>query len=138
MTPEQITLIQDSFSKVVPIREEAARMFYARLFELDPSLHSLFHGDMTEQGRKLMTALSLVVQGLKNLESLSPMVRELGARHARYGAESRHYETVATALLWTLEQGLGDAFTDDTRQAWTTAYGVLSSTMIEAGAAKAA
>ena len=138
MTPEQITLVQNSFSKVVPIQDTAAHLFYTRLFELDPSLESLFQSDMNQQGRKLMAAISFVVQGLNDLERILPVIRELGRRHTGYGVEPRHYETVAAALLWTLEQGLGDDFTNDTKQAWATAYGLLSSTMIEAGARKAA
>ena len=138
MTPEQITLVQNSFSKVVPIQDTAAHLFYTRLFELDPSLESLFQSDMNQQGHKLMAAISFVVQGLNDLERILPVIRELGRRHTGYGVEPRHYETVAAALLWTLEQGLGDDFTNDTKQAWATAYGLLSSTMIEAGARKAA
>ena len=136
MTPEQVALVQVSFGKVLPIQDTAARLFYARLFELDPSLEDLFHTDMTEQGRRLMAAIENVVRHLEDLERILPTVRELGRRHAGYGVEPRHYDTVAAALLWTLEQGLGDAFTDDTKQAWATAYGVLSSTMIDAGEAQ--
>lgn len=138
MTPEQIALVQDSFRKVVLIKDTAAQLFYAHLFELDPSLKSLFQSDMTQQGRKLMAAMGIVVQGLNNLKLVLPMVQELGRRHAGYGVEPQHYETVAAALLWTLEQGLGNDFTEDTKQAWATAYGLLASTMIEAGTRKAA
>ena len=138
MTPEQIALIQDSFRKVVPIKDRAAQLFYTRLFELDPSLKGLFPSDMTQQGRKLMAGMGVVVQGLSNLKAILPVVQELGRRHAGYGAEPQHYETVAAALLWALEQGLGKDFTEDTKQAWTTAYGLLASTMIEAGTEKAA
>lgn len=138
MSPEEVTLVQTSFGKVVPIREAAAELFYTRLFELDPSLEGHFRGDMEEQGRKLMTAIAFVVEGLGEPEGILPAVRELGRRHAGYGAEARHYETVAAALLWTLERGLGDDFTDDTKQAWVSAYGLLSATMIEASAAEAA
>lgn len=138
MTPEQITVIQDGFCKVAAIRDTAARLFYGRLFDLDPSLENLFHGDMKQQGRKLMAAMGIIVHGLNDLERILPLVQELGRRHAGYGVDPRHYETVAAALLWTLEQGLGDDFTDEARQAWTTAYSLLSSTMIEAGTRKAA
>lgn len=138
MTPEQISLVQDGFAKVAVIRDTAAGLFYARLFELDPRLESLFHGDMTDQGRKLMNAMAFAVDGLDDLEDVLPAIRDLGRRHAGYRVEPSHYDTVGAALLWTLEQGLGDDFTDDAKEAWTTAYGLLSSTMIEAGAREAA
>ena len=81
MTPRQITLVQTSFEKVVPIAEVAAELFYTRLFEIEPSLKGLFHGDMADQGRKLMTAMSMVVNGLDKLERILPMVQELDRRH---------------------------------------------------------
>lgn len=136
MTPKQITLIQESFRNVPP--EAAAELFYDRLFTLDPSLRRLFVGDMREQGRKLMSMITIVVNGLMDLEPLLPTVRTLGARHAGYGVKPEHYDTVGDALLWTLAQGLGDDFTDDVRQAWADAYGLLSSTMIQAAMPKAA
>ena len=138
MTPEQIVLVQESFKKVVPIKDAAAGMFYDRLFTLDPSLIPLFKGDMAEQGRKLMAMLGTAVTGLTKLESIVPALEALGQRHGEYGVQSSHYGTVAEALLWTLEQGLGDAFTDDVREAWVAAYGILSSTMIAAAEKKPA
>ena len=138
MTPEQITLVQDSFQKVVPIREAAAEMFYDRLFALDPSLKPLFKGDLAEQGRKLMVMLATAVNGLALLENIVPVIEALGQRHGDYGVQPSHYATVAEALLWTLEQGLGEAFTDEVRQAWVAAYTILSSTMITAAEKQAA
>lgn len=134
MTPEQITLVQTSFAKVAPIADAAAALFYARLFEIDPSLRSMFHGDMEEQGRKLMSILQVAVSNLHRLDTIIPAVKALGARHARYGVEDRHYATVATALLWTLEKGLGDDFTPTTRDAWVAAYTALANTMKAAAA----
>ena len=138
MTPEQIALVQESFKKVVPIRDAAAGLFYDRLFTLDPSLKSLFKGDMKEQGRKLMAMIATAVGGLNRLESIVPAVEALGQRHGEYGVQSSHYGTVAEALLWTLEQGLGEDFTDAVKEAWVEAYGILSSTMIAAAEMKAA
>ena len=132
MTPRDIELVQDSFAKVTPIADQAAAMFYARLFELDPALKSLFRGDMAEQGKRLMAMIGAAVQGLDDLESLVPVVQDLGRRHRRYGVKTGHYESVGRALLDTLAQGLGEAFTDDVKRAWTTVYGVLSTTMIAA------
>jgi len=132
MTPNQVALVQDSFAKVVPIKDVAAELFYTRLFEIDPKIRPMFSGDMKEQGKKLMAAIGTVVAGLKNLDGIVPAVQDLGIRHAGYGVEPYHYNTVAHALIWTLEQGLGDAFTDDVREAWIEAYTLLSTVMIEA------
>lgn len=129
MTPEQITLVQESFAKVRPISEEAARMFYAKLFELDAGLKPLFKGDMEEQGRKLMAMLNTVVNGLSRLESIVPAVQNLGKRHVNYGVEDSHYDTVAAALLDTLNKGLGDGFTEEVQEAWVAAYTLLADTM---------
>ncbi len=132
MTPEQIARIRTSFAGVVPIAEDAAALFYARLFELDPELRPLFRGDLKVQGRALMGMLRVVVDGLDRLDQLVPAVQALGRRHAGYGVRDEHYATVGAALLWTLEQGLGDAFTPETRSAWAIAYGVLATTMQQA------
>lgn len=135
MTPRQIELVQQSWKNVEPIQTEAASLFYTKLFETDPALRPLFKGDIKEQGRKLMAMITLVVNGLTRLETLVPRIRDLGKRHNEYGVRPEHYNTVAGALLWTLERGLGPAFTTEVKDAWTTAYGVLASTMQHAQAA---
>ena len=134
MTPQQIELVQQSWEKVVPIAKDAAAMFYGRLFEIDPSLRKIFGDDIEEQGKKLMTVLTTVVRGLKKLDALEATVWRLGRRHAVYEVQEQDYNTVATALLWTLEQGLGaDQFKGDLKQAWIQAYTVLA-TVMQAGA----
>jgi hemoglobin-like flavoprotein len=138
MNPRQKELVQTSFAKVAPIAEQAADLFYNRLFEIDPALRPMFPENMKEQKIKLMQMLTAAVKGLDNLETLVPIVRQLGARHIGYGVKDEHYGTVAAALLWTLEQGLGDAFTPETREAWVVVYGILASTMQEGAAAGAA
>jgi hemoglobin-like flavoprotein len=137
MTSEQKVLVQSTFAKVAPIADDAAAVFYARLFELDPSLRPLFTTDLTEQGRKLMQMIAVAVNGLARLDELVPAVRQLGIRHARYGVKDQHYDTVAEALLWTLERGLGSDFTPAVKDAWTAVYGVLAATMKEAAAVAA-
>jgi hemoglobin-like flavoprotein len=137
MTPTQKQLVQSTFLRVAPIAEPAAAMFYTRLFELDPALRPLFTGDMKAQGVKLMRMIGMAVAGLDRLEELVPTVRQLGIRHSSYGVRDEHYDTVAAALLWTLEQGLGDAFTPEARDAWVAVYGVLASTMKTAAATAA-
>jgi hemoglobin-like flavoprotein len=136
MTPHQIDLVQKSFADVKPIAGEAAQLFYRRLFSVDPSLRAMFKGDMTKQGQMLMSMIGAAVAGLRNLETLSPVVRQLGARHVGYGVRDEDYGTVDEALLWTLEQGLGDAFTPEVREAWAAAYGLLADVM-QAGAREA-
>lgn len=132
MTAAEITLVKDSFRKIVPIADQAAALFYARLFELDPEQRSLFRGDMIEQGRKLMAMIATYVAALEDLDTIAPTLRALGARHNGYGAREEHYATVGVALLWTLEKGLGPEFTPAVREAWTSAYSLLANTMIAA------
>jgi nitric oxide dioxygenase len=130
MTQEQIQLVQRSFAKVAPISETAAVLFYDRLFEIAPAVKAMFPADMTEQRRKLMATLALVVGGLGHLETILPAASALATRHVSYGAKPEHYPVVGAALLWTLEKGLGDAWTPEVADAWTAAYGTLSSFMI--------
>lgn len=130
MNAAQIQLVQDSFAKVAPISEQAAVIFYDRLFEVAPSVKAMFPADLTEQRKKLMATLAVVVGGLSNLESILPAASALAKRHVAYGAKPEHYPVVGSTLLWTLEKGLGDAWTPDVASAWTAAYGVLSNFMI--------
>jgi hemoglobin-like flavoprotein len=132
MNTADIQLVKDSFRKITPIADQAAALFYARLFELDPHLRGLFRGDMLEQGRKLMAMIAMAVASLERLDSIVPSVRALGARHANYGVQEENYATVGVALLWTLEKGLGGEFTPAVREAWTTTYSLLANTMLEA------
>jgi hemoglobin-like flavoprotein len=129
MNSQQITLVQESFRKVLPIAETAATIFYARLFELDPSLRKLFTGDMKRQGMMLMSMIASAVRGLSDPNALIPVLTMLGRRHSGYGVVDAHYATVAEALLWTLERGLGDDFTPETREAWVAAYTLMASVM---------
>ena len=131
MTPKQIDLVQQTFADIKPIAPAAAELFYSRLFMLDPSLRKMFTGDMGKQGQMLMSVIGTSVNGLRNLEALSPVVRHLGSRHVGYGVKDEHYDTVATALIWTLEKGLGDAFTPAVKQAWIEVYTVLANVMKE-------
>jgi hemoglobin-like flavoprotein len=133
MTPIQVGLVQESWKQVLPIKDEAAQMFYRRLFELNPGLQSLFKGEMAEQRRKLMAMIGTAVSSLGRVDTLVPALRELGRKHGGYGVHAKDYDTVGAALLWTLEQGLGAQFTPEVRAAWTETYGVLAATM-QAGA----
>ena len=130
MTPDQVKLVQQSFAKVAPISEQAAQIFYDRLFEVAPQVKAMFPTDMTEQRKKLMATLAIVVNGLSNLESVLPAASALAKRHVSYGAQPAHYPVVGGTLLWTLEKGLGEAWTSDVAAAWTAAYATLSTYMI--------
>ena len=134
MKAEQIAAVQESWVAVEGISDQAAALFYEKLFSTDPSLESLFKGDMQEQGKKLMSMIGVAVKGLSRLDTIVPAVQQLGIRHAGYGVKDADYDTVAGALLWTLEQGLGDAFTADLKQLWTEAYVLLATTMKDAAA----
>lgn len=137
MTPQQIQSIQATWLQVLPIADQAAGLFYGKLFELDPAVRPMFKGDMTEQGRKLMKTIGLVVNSLTRLDEIVPAVQDLGRKHVAYGVRPEHYDTVGAALLWTLEQGLGSAFTPQVKAAWAAAYGTLAAAMKEAAYAPA-
>ena len=140
MTPDQVRLVQQSFAKVAPIADQAAIIFYDRLFEVAPAVKALFPADLAEQRKKLMATLAAVVNCLSNIESILPAVSALAVRHVTYGAKAEHYPVVGGALLWTLQKGLGEAWTPDVAAAWTAAYGTLSTYMISEayGSAQAA
>jgi hemoglobin-like flavoprotein len=137
MTPEKIDLVQSTFRKVVPISDSAAELFYARLFELDPSLKPLFKGDMKVQGKKLMQMIGTAVASLKDLPTLVPIVEALGRKHVGYGVKPEYYDTVGAALIWTLGKGLGDAFTEEAKAAWIETYTTLATVMKTAAYGKA-
>jgi len=134
MTPEQIVLVQESWKKVVPIAEQAAALFYGRLFDIDDDLRPLFKTELKSQGRKLTSMINTAVVNLHRLEAILPAVEDLGRRHVGYGVKDADYDTVGEALLWTLAEGLGDDFDEATSMAWGEAYAALSGVMKSAAA----
>lgn len=132
MTPEQVSMVQDSFKKVVPIADTAADLFYDRLFAIAPDVRPMFPVDLREQKKKLITMLATAVTNLHQVEAILPAVQSLGQRHVAYGVTAQHYEPVGAALLWTLEQGLGPDFTPPLKAAWTEAYTTLAGAMTAA------
>ena len=138
MTPAQKSLVQKTFASVVPIADQAAGLFYGRLFELDPSLRPLFKNDMRVQGQKLMQMIGYAVNSLDALDQLVPAVEGLGRKHVGYGVKEADYATVGAALLWTLEMGLGPAFTPEVKAAWAAVYQLLAETMIKGAKSMAA
>ena len=136
MNSEQKALVQSSFRAVLGLSDLVSDLFYRRLFLLDPSLKPMFRGDIQQQGQKLISVLRVCVLGLDNLDQLIPTVEALGKRHVGYGVKDEHYDTVATALLWAMQQGLGDAFTPAVAAAWVEVYTILASVMKAAAAAQ--
>ena len=132
MKAEQVAIVQKTFEKVRPISETAAEVFYKRLFELNPSFRALFKKDMKTQGRMLMQTIDFAVKGLDSPETILPAIKDLGKRHVGYGVKEEYYDTVGDALLWTLEQGLGEDFTAEVKEAWAEAYKLLASVMKDA------
>jgi hemoglobin-like flavoprotein len=133
ITDQDKKLVTESFAKVAPIAEQAAELFYGRLFEIAPETKPLFKTtDMREQGRKLMQTLATAVGALYNLEAVVPQVLALGKRHVAYGVKEEQYTVVGEALLWTLEKGLGPDFTPEVREAWTKVYTILADTAKQA------
>lgn len=132
MTPEQSNLVRSSWNKVLRIADTASDLFYERLFTMDPKLKELFPSDMSVQKKKLIAALARIVVSLEKPDVLVPLAQDLGRRHIGYGATERDYQTVGGALLWTLEQGLGELWTPELKEAWTAAYTALTGIMIEA------
>ena len=127
----QKQLVQASFAQVEPIAAQAAEIFYARLFELDPKLKPLFKSDLKDQGKKLMSTLKVAVKSLDNLDALIPVLQQLAERHVNYGVQESHYATVGQALLDTLAKGLGDAFNGEVKAAWTATYQLVAHVMTE-------
>jgi hemoglobin-like flavoprotein len=135
VTPPQVQLVQTSFARLLPFADGMAALFYTRLFEQDPRLKYLFWNDMTKQGRKLVQVLETAVLGVGRPETIVPMLEELGRQHALYGVRPADYESVRSALLWTLERCMGDAWSAELRDAWNALYALLAGVMIQAGQA---
>jgi len=132
MSPQEKALVKETWLKLAPMADSAARLFYNRLFEIDETVRPLFETtDLKEQRQKLIHALAAVVQGLDHLEELVPTLAGLGRRHVQYGVTDSHYESVGDALLWTLEQGLGSEWTSEAKAAWSSAYLLLTGVMRE-------
>jgi hemoglobin-like flavoprotein len=131
MDPDTIALVKDSWAKILPISDTAGKLFYANLFEAQPSLRALFKGNIDDQATKLMQMVDVAVSKLDEPDVLLPALAQLGKRHLGYGVQSEHYEVVGSALLKTIEQGLGPAFTPPVRDAWTSVYGVMAQVMVK-------
>ena len=125
-------IVQASFAEIAPLAADVARIFYRELFELDPTLRTLFVGNMERQGDKLMQMIGAAVGLLDQPQRLLPVLRQLGQRHVGYGVRRAHYDVVGLALIRTLEIGLRDRFTDEVRAAWIKFYRLVATTMMDA------
>ena len=132
MTPAEIALVREGFDRIAPDALNVGLAFYQKLFELDPALRPLFAEDLRPQAGHLMAALTMVIRSLHDLGPILARVQLLGRRHATYGVKAKDFATVGAAFLATLEAGLGEAFSDEARAAWTAAYTALAQTMLAA------
>lgn len=139
MTPDQIVIVNKTWRQVLSLGDEAAKLFYDRLFAIDPAVKPLFTSDnLAEQRKKLMLMLGAAVAGLEDLEALVPVLQDLGRRHVGYGVTEAQYDSVGAALLWTLEQGLGDDWNEDVSEAWAAVYALVAEVMVDAARRAAA
>lgn len=129
MTPKQIDLVQASWEKILPHREHAAAFFYEKLFELDPDFKKHFEGDLYMMSRKMMLMMGQAISSLGKLDHVAPMLNEIAIGHIQAGMKERDYSTVRSALIWTLEHGLAEAFTVEVRYAWNQMFGQLIDVM---------
>ena len=130
INPAQVALVKASFQHVLPIADVAGLLFYERIFTMAPEARALFGDDIALQASRTMAAVKTAVDGLDDVAQVAPFLIRLGARHVRYGVVPEHFDLVGGALLWTLEQGLGEMFTDEVREAWTAAFGVIAQAML--------
>lgn len=138
MTGEQIRLVRVTWLQAAPMAQTVARFFYERLFELDPEVRRLFGcTDMVLQRRELLVRLTVCVGALDHVDTVRSPLEGLARRNAQYGAQDRHYALAVSALLWTLEQVLGEAYTPEVHEAWSAACRALTAIMREAAAAGA-
>lgn len=133
MTPEQIQLVKQTWTKVAALHPNTVGgLFYNRLFEIDPELKQMFHNPMPEQSKKLLSMIGYVIVKLDRLEDVIDEVGKLARRHVQYGVQNEHYNIVGEALLWTLEKGLGESWTEEVRESWVRCYTTLATAMITA------
>ncbi len=134
MSPETVKMVQESFQKVAPIADKAADIFYDRLFEVAPQVRPMFPAEMSNQKEKLMKTLGVAIQNLHQVETVLPTIKELAVKHIDYGVKDEHYDIVGGALLYTLEKGLGDAWTSELKDAWAEVYNTVATVMKDAAA----
>jgi hemoglobin-like flavoprotein len=133
LNPEQIVIVQETYLTFAANAQRTGKLFYDRLFEIDPTLRPLFKGDIDAQSIKLMQMVGTAVNALRKPSLLTNAVGELGKRHVNYGVKAEHYATVCEALIFAIKSQLKDGFTTDVESAWRAVYGELARISIEAG-----
>ncbi|MCS6823515.1 MAG: globin domain-containing protein [Cytophagaceae bacterium] len=131
MNTQQIELVKSTWGYVLAHSGEAMELFYGRLFEIAPEVRPLFKEDIKIQAQKLKKMVTLIVAKLNKLEEIENEIKYLAQKHEGYGAKPEHYHIVGEALLWTLEKGLKDRWTDEVKEAWVAVYSILSNAMIK-------
>ena len=130
LTSRETLLIKVSWHYAIINSEPVGLSFYQKLFELDPSLKSLFKISVDEQLQKLMGMLTSVVSSIDQLENFASDLKLLAARHIAYGVVDSHYDTAGEALLWSLEHSLGTLWSPEIKVAWSKAYGIIKEMML--------
>lgn len=130
MKDRDILIIKTSWSYLITQSDEVGLLFYDKLFELDPTLKPMFHNDMEKQIQKLMDMITFMVTRLQKLTDIENDIDALALRHVKYGVRYEHYQIMGNALLWALQNSLGDLWDDDTKAAWTELYNFLALSMI--------
>jgi hemoglobin-like flavoprotein len=130
LTDRQITLIRESLKAIGESSHPLGLLFYGHLFELDPSLRSMFKSDLLSQSKKLTDTLSAIADSLGDPARVRPILHNLGRRHVDYQVRPEHYPVVSEALLWALRQVLQQDFDTETRQAWTAALQLINEEML--------
>ena len=131
LTPAQVGIVQHSFKRIGPQATEASRIFYDELFRISPELRVLFPDDLSAHKAKFVQMLAGVIRSLDQIAAISEELVDLGRRHMSYDVEDDHYAIVGDALLWTINRVLGAEFTPEARDAWASAYDMISRVMQE-------
>ena len=134
MRPDQIACIREAFDRLWPVNRRFADLFYARLFELDPTARTLFRGDLEVLKTKLLSMLATIVGAADRPEIFDLVVEDLGRRHALFGVTPAQYSAVGEALIWSLGEALGPALTQSRREAWSDFYKVVQLSMLRGAA----
>ena len=135
MTQKQVELVKATWTLVATMDPVVVGgLFYNRLFEIAPQVKHMFRGEMPEQSRKLMGMIGYVIAKLDKLDDIIGEVGRLAQRHNGYGVKPEHYTIVGSALIWTLEKGLGEVWDEQVKTAWVECYTILSDAMINAAA----
>ena len=133
MTDEQISLVKKSWKIFRDIDPAiVGDVFYSKLFVKAPHVKHLFKNSKEEQSKKLIEMINTIIGRLDRLDELTEDIRQLAIRHVQYGVKPVHYAIVGDTLLWTLQQGLGNDWNNETASAWKACYKILSDTMIQA------